>query len=74
MTGESFCKAAEDAFFLGVRNAVRLGAVNGLGTIFTFIGEIFITAVVVVISYTMLTRLSYYQESLYNPVVPTIVT
>ena len=73
MTGASFCKAAEDAFFLSLRNIVRLGAVRGLGTIFTFAGEVFITGTVSFISYSIFTRSPYFASNLFNPVVPTMV-
>lgn len=73
MTGDSFCKAAEDAFYLGIRNVIRFGSVSGLGSIFTFGGEILITAVVGFISYALLTKIEYYSTNLFNPVIPAMV-
>ena len=74
MTGESFCKAAEDAFYLSARNAARLGTVHGLGTVFTFTGEIFITLLVSVLSYAMVTHIGYYKDNLFNPIIPAVVS
>lgn len=73
MTGASFCKAAEDAFFLNLRNAVRLGIVHGLGYIFTFIAEISITIGTATLAHFMFNYIEYYQANLFNPIIPTLV-
>ena len=73
MTGEGFCKAAEHAFYLGVRNAVRLGIVHGLGRVFTFFGELFITFATGFTAYILFLNIEYYKVSLFNPIVPSIV-
>jgi len=56
MTGENFCKAAEDAFFLIVRWAVSLGLVHGIGDVFVFVGTAFITVSSSVAGYLILTK------------------
>ena len=42
--GTNFCKAAHDAFQLLMRNALRLAAIQGLSTIFLFVGKICVAA------------------------------
>lgn len=43
--GSSFCKAAKDAFFLILRNILRVGAVTLVGSFVTFIGKVFVVSV-----------------------------
>jgi len=72
MTGENFCKAAQESFFLLLRNALRFAAVHGIGAMFVFFGQIFITFVATVIGYAIITQSQYFQEHLYSPITPMI--
>ncbi len=74
MTGESFCKASEEAFFLAARNVVRLGIVHGLGGLFSLVGEVFISASTAFFAYVILTKTEYYKTNIVTPAVPTLVT
>jgi hypothetical protein len=56
MTGENFCKAAEESFFLVARFAFSLGFVHGIGSVFVFIGTIFITLISTFLGWLILTR------------------
>ena len=73
MTGDNFCKAAEESFFLSARNAVRLGIVHGLGSLFSLVGEVFISAGTAFFAYVILTRTDPYKSTVSTPAVPTIV-
>jgi len=73
MTGESFCQATQDAFYLLLRNAGRFGIVNGLGFLFVFVGQLFITFAATFAGYLIITRSDHFTENLYSPVAPTIV-
>lgn len=70
MTGESFCKAAEDGFFLALRNSTRFGIVHGIGAIFVFIGQLFITLLSTFIGYLILTKVGDFKENIYSTTVP----
>ena len=72
MTGESFCKAAHDAFYLIIRYAVSLGLVHGIGNIFVWIGTLFITTGSTLIGYILITHTSIANKIL-SPIFPTIV-
>jgi len=73
MTGESFCDATRDAFFLNLRNATRFGIVHGIGTLFVFIGQLFITFIGTLSGYLILSQAPYFQSNLYSPLAPTVV-
>ena len=73
MTGESFCKAAEDGFFLALRNSTRFGIVHGIGAIFVFIGQLFITLLSTFIGYLILTKVGDFKENIYSTTVPLLV-
>jgi len=72
MTGESFCTASREAFFLALRNAARFGAVHGIGGLFVFVGKLFITCLGTMIGYSILTS-DQYTDLLYSPIAPTVV-
>ena len=44
--GKNFCKAAKDAFFLLLRNALRVAAVNGVTAFLLFIGKLFVVGII----------------------------
>jgi hypothetical protein len=72
MTGESFCQAAQDSFYLALRNAGRFATVHGIGALFVFFGQIFITFVASIIGYAIITQSTYFQQALYSPITPMI--
>ena len=49
--GKNFCKAAKDAFFLLLRNALRVAAVNGVTAFLLFIGKLFVVGIIGVASF-----------------------
>jgi len=73
LTGKSFCGAAKDAFFLILRNPLRMGVVTSIGSVFVFFGKIFIASVTALGAFLVVTKWSKYSDSLYSPLVPTIV-
>lgn len=52
----------------------RVSVLNGIGSIFIFIGKIFIVCATVMVSYIVLTRYSYYKLNITNPILPCIVS
>lgn len=73
MTGDSFCKAAEESFFLMTRNVARLGIVHGLGSLFSLVGEVFISVGTAAFAYFLLNHLQVYIDTVPSPYVPTVV-
>ncbi|XP_046845307.1 choline transporter-like protein 4 isoform X2 [Xenia sp. Carnegie-2017] len=49
--GKNFCKAAKDAFFLLLRNALRVAAINGVTAFLLFMGRLFVVGVIGVASF-----------------------
>lgn len=60
MKGSSFFPASKDAFFLLLRNPIRIPLVAGFGELFEFLGNICIAAGTTLISYLVLTNTEYY--------------
>jgi len=73
MTGESFCKATDDAFYLLTRNAMRFGMVHGLAWVFLLLGQIFITLVATVIGNIVITNSDTFSGRIYSNVTPTLM-
>ena len=73
MTGETFCKSTEDAFYLLLRNGARFGVVHGLAGIFLIIGKIFIACLTTFLGYCIITGTESFSTKLYSPVSPTLV-
>lgn len=73
MTGNGFCTSTKEAFYLILRNTVRFGVIHGLGVIFVFMGQIFITVVATLLGYLVLIDSSYFQERLFSPIIMTLV-
>jgi len=71
MTGQNFCKAAQESFFLLVRYTSQLGLVHGLGEIFVGMGTLFITVTSTLAGYLILTRTSL-NTSVLSPFGPTL--
>jgi len=72
MTGENFCKAAEEAFFLICRYVVSLGLVHGIGEVFVWFGTLFITVGSTLIGWLILTHTSLHTK-IYSPMAPTVL-
>jgi len=72
MTGENFCKAAEESFFLIMRFWAQLGVVHGIGEVFVGIGTLFITVLSTMVGYLIITKTSLNQDIL-SPFAPTLV-
>lgn len=68
--GSNFCTAAKDSFFLILGNPALFAIMGGLGGIFLFVGQIFITCATVCIGYAMV--INIYSSSLYSPVMPCV--
>jgi hypothetical protein len=73
LTGKSFCGAAKDAFFLILRNPLRMGVVASIGSIFVLFGKIFIAALTALGAFLTVTNWTYFSEKLYSPFIPTLV-
>lgn len=54
LLGSNFCKAAKDAFYLILNNAVRFGALGGLGMVIHAIGKLFVTVATAVLGFLCL--------------------
>lgn len=68
--GSNFCVAAKDSFFLILGNPALFTIMGGLGAIFLFVGQIFITFVTVCIGYAMV--INIYASTLHSPVLPCV--
>lgn len=73
ITGESFCEGAKSAFYLITRNPSHAFITHSMGTIFSWLGRIFICSTITCISYLILSQNKYYVQNLYSPIYPTIV-
>lgn len=72
LTGKNFCSAAKDAFETIWANTMRYSLVTGMGSIFTFIGKLFISFCTVLFAYEIFIN-DPYKTSLSSPVFPSIV-
>jgi len=54
MTGKGFCQSTRAAFYLILRNSLRFGTIHGLGALFVFVGQFFITFVSTFIGYVII--------------------
>lgn len=73
MTSKNFCRSAWNAFLLIVKNAFRFGAVTSVGTIFMFLGQVFIILVTVASAYLMMTKWPAVVATTSSPYFPCIV-
>lgn len=73
LTGKSFCPAAKDAFETIWANTTRYALVSGMGSIFTFIGKLFISFATVLFAYEIFIH-EPYKTDLSTPVFPSIVS
>jgi len=72
MTGDSFCKATAEAFFLALRNIVRFGMVHGFAWIFLLLGQIIIAGSATTLGYLIITQVGSYPEKVISPITPSI--
>jgi choline transporter-like protein 2/4/5 len=69
----SFCKASRNAFFLLLRNILRVAAVNMVSSFVLFIGKLLIPALTTFILYLVLAYGSLQMNSILNPLVITFI-
>lgn len=72
ITGKNFCYAAKDAFMLIWCNPAKFGVLATIGSVFIFIGRIFIACITGLISYIILIKATYYKENLFSPILPAV--
>lgn len=70
LTGQGFCDAAYDAFYLISRNVIRVAITHGLGQMFEFIGTLFVAASSTMCCYLILVNTSM-QENVTTLFAPT---
>ena len=73
ITGEGFCTAAHEAFYLIVRSSAEFAISHGVGHLIMFFGKLLITASCTFIGYIMITQIEYFSEQIFTPVMPTLV-
>ncbi len=74
ITGNSFCVAAKDAFFIILRNAFLFAIAAGLGEVFMFIGKLFICGFSTFVCYTILTTAEVYEDKVFYPLAVCVVS
>ena len=55
LTGESFCQSARDGFYMMMRNISRFAITEGVGSMVSFLGVLFITAASTTVGYLWVT-------------------
>lgn len=73
LTGNSFCQAAWQTFWLVVRNAGRFSVVTGIGNLLMFIGKAVNIVVSGWIAYLILMNEKNLKENVQSPIFPVIV-
>jgi hypothetical protein len=56
-----------------IKNAGRFTIVGSIGTIFNFLGKLFITCVTTLAGYAMVTEYAYYADEVSSPIIPTFI-
>eukprot|EP01017_Pseudomicrothorax_dubius_P035104 TRINITY_DN4878_c0_g3_i8.p1 TRINITY_DN4878_c0_g3~~TRINITY_DN4878_c0_g3_i8.p1 ORF type:complete len:288 (-),score=13.10 TRINITY_DN4878_c0_g3_i8:3-866(-) len=72
LSGSSFCAAAQEGFYVLTTSQFRFAILKGVGSVFFFFGQMFITVATTILCYLIVTQTKYYRESLFSPVLPTI--
>lgn len=72
MTSKSFCPAAKEGLFLVLRNPLRVGITAGLGMVFQLLGTISITVATTIIGHIIITKSTYYNTKISQPLYPDI--
>ena len=72
IAGTNFCSSCAKAFTLLVANPMKFGMVNAMGTIFAFIGKVFVSACTALIGWALIKYNSELNEKISSLVVPVI--
>ena len=72
IAGTNFCVSCAKAFGLLVSNPMKFGMVNAMGTVFAFIGKVFVSASTAVTGWALIKYNSELSESITSLVVPVI--
>lgn len=72
ISGKNFCSSAMEAFTLMIRNPFRFAVVGVLGSIFTGLGVLIVTATVCVFAYLMCTT-GDLKDKLNSPMFPILI-
>ena len=70
--GTNFCTSAWEGFGLLIRNLGRFSTLILLGTLFTYIGTLFISVSSSIIGYYVITKINYFNDKLNSVVLPVI--
>ena len=70
VTGKNFCRSCVDAFGLLASNPMKFGLVHMVGSVFVFIGKIFVASACGVLGYLMITYNTTISAKLYSKIVP----
>jgi hypothetical protein len=73
ISGDGFCSAAHEAFYLVLRTSQVYVVSHGIGYLIMFFGKLLVCALCTFIGYLMVTQIEYFSEEVFNPVMPTIV-
>eukprot|EP00753_Platysulcus_tardus_P008112 PLAT15635.1.p2 GENE.PLAT15635.1~~PLAT15635.1.p2 ORF type:complete len:669 (+),score=372.91 PLAT15635.1:235-2241(+) len=71
---KSFCGAARDAFFLILRNILRIGAVKVISVLFLLLGKLFVMAIAAGVCFIMTTSVEPYASEVPSAFVPVFFT
>ena len=72
IAGTNFCVSCSKAFVLLVANPMKFGMVNAMGTVFAFIGKVFVSASTAVIGWALIKYNSELNENITSLVVPVV--
>lgn len=72
ISGQNFCTSCFKAFMVLFKNPMKFGFVHALGTVFTFIGKIFVASVSGVIGYFALDLDAALSDKLSSKIFPTV--
>ena len=73
ISGDGFCTAAHQAFYLAMRTAGEYAITHGVGHTMMFFAKLLVSAVVTFFCYMLLINLEEYQETIYSPFTPTMM-
>ena len=70
LSGQSFCRAAQEGFMLTMNNPLRFGVVNGISALYIFFGKLVTAAGSTLVGYLIIQYSSTYKGQVYSPIVP----
>ena len=73
ISGDNFCKSCFKAMGLFISNPMKFGFVHALGSVFVFIGKLFVATASAAIGYLLITLNKSLEEKLYSKTIPVIV-